>query len=166
MTCNVWHLMGFRHPVVQSKRCASLFCKRGKTERDMQVSFAKEPYKRDHILHKTHIISRSLIIVAHLERDMHVSFAKEPYLGTSLLQKSPVKETILYPRDCQVSFVKQEKPSQQRYSSLFCKRALSWQVSFAKEPCRSNCCTTCGKVAFMVASMGIFTFFFFRHVCV
>jgi len=30
----------------------------------LQVSFAKEPYKRDHILHKRPIILRSLLIVA------------------------------------------------------------------------------------------------------
>jgi len=30
----------------------------------LQVSFAKEPYKRDYILQKRHIISRSILIVA------------------------------------------------------------------------------------------------------
>ena len=51
----------------------------------LHVSFAKEPYKRDYILQKRRIISRSLLVVAScpiagwLVWKLYVSFAKEPY---------------------------------------------------------------------------------------
>jgi len=44
----------------------------------LHVSFAKEPYERDYILHKRHIIIRSLLIVAtqylHSRRRMGVRY--------------------------------------------------------------------------------------------
>jgi len=43
----------------------------------LQVSFAKEPYKRDYILQKRPII-------------LQVSFAKEPYKRDYILQKRPI----------------------------------------------------------------------------
>jgi len=73
----------------------------------IQVSFAKEPCKRDYILQKRHIILRSLLIVATpyvLNRllegmgwlrqvgssKLKVSFAKEPCKRDYVLQKRPV----------------------------------------------------------------------------
>ena len=40
----------------------------------LQVSFAKEPYKRDDILQKKHLIIRSLLIVATAYRCVLVSY--------------------------------------------------------------------------------------------
>jgi len=63
----------------------------------LQVSFAKEPYKRDNILQKRPIIWRSPLIVAtpYAPRALFqgmwgFSFAKEPYKRDCILQKRPI----------------------------------------------------------------------------
>jgi len=68
----------------------------------LQISFVKEPCKRDYILYKRPTILRSLLILAtpyqiYLRVDMmvgslklQVSFVKEPYKRDYILQKRPI----------------------------------------------------------------------------
>ena len=97
----------------------------------LQVSFAKEPCKRDDILQKRPIILRSLLIEAtpynlwKTEGDTpmisvclwHASFIE---FYRSLLQKSPVKEMIF----CKWYLYAYDTPHSLNFIGLFCKRAL------------------------------------------
>jgi len=68
---------------------------------ELQVSFAKEPYKRDCILQKRLIIRRSLLIVATQYQCIRtIAYIYAISLNyRSFLQKSPIIETVFCKRD-------------------------------------------------------------------
>jgi len=84
MTCNLELSMGLRHPIVMDIKCQKM------SDVSVRQSFAKEPYKRDHILQKRSI---EMDIKCQKMTDVSVkqSFAKEPYKRDHILQKRPLE---------------------------------------------------------------------------
>ena len=113
----------------------------------LQVSFAKEPYKRDYILPKRPIILRSLLIEAtpYMKRfeppkkndlspfKLQVSFAKEPYTRDYILPKRPI---IL--RSLLTEATPYMKLSDFAMGWLWLVGLITLQVSFAKEPYKTD----------------------------
>jgi len=62
------------------------------------VSFAKEPYKRDDILQKRHIILRSLLILANPYIDIDNLLRQQPFIGLWSLQPTCAKALMIYSR--------------------------------------------------------------------
>ena len=75
--------MSLRHPVshTHTQRFTHMGCLRLKGSLKLQVSFVKEPYKRDDILPKRPMILRSLLIVGtpqHAAAASHVQGGEDP----------------------------------------------------------------------------------------
>jgi len=94
----------------------------------LYVSFAKEPYKRDDILHHRPKLLRSLLMVAtpYLLENYRSLLKNIVCFYRSLLQKSPIKETIFW-----IIFI---SAARAHMGWLCLVGSIKLQVSFAKEP--------------------------------
>ena len=112
---------------ISSPTCATMGCLRLVGSLKLQISFAKEPCQRDDILQKSHVILRSLLIVAtpyislaSTSSPIQISFAKEPCSRDDILQKRPIiLRSLLIVATPYISLASTSSPTCAEYSLFY-----------------------------------------------